>query len=172
MRREPHPGPLGREAPAGGVSQERCRPSRAYEGKTSRDRGGVRWVHVDVLVNRFDCRKPASGSGSARASGRGRSARSVERRAGPKRAALFDERSGGSGPGSRAGHPQGRTALRRRRRKPPEAGKRQSASEAAPLASRTVENPVQGGASSRSSLRGARYRAARDPRHGEGCERG
>jgi len=51
--------------------------------------------------------------------GRRGSVRPVERRAGPKCDALFDERSGGSGPGSRAGRPQGWTASGRGKAKAP-----------------------------------------------------
>jgi hypothetical protein len=85
----------------------------------------------------------------------------VERRAGSRCAALFDERSGSGGPGSREGRPQGRPA--------PGATERVRGRPARLWDGR---KPRPRRRAARSSARGARYRAARDPRLGEGCEPG
>jgi len=56
------------------------------------------------------------------------------------------------------------------RRKPHRGRERQSASEAAPSRLSDGRKRRPGGTPTRTSLRGERYRAARDPRPGEGCE--
>jgi len=109
MRREPLPAPwTEKRRPA--VLARALPPGSTGEGNLTRPGPGLGVVHAVAFVNRIDCRKPASGTSRACASGCGRGCPAVKRRVGSRCAALFDERSGGGGPGSREGRPQGRLA--------------------------------------------------------------
>jgi len=160
MRREPLPAPwTEKRRPAVLARAQPPCPRRARA--TSHARVGLGVVQAVALVNRFDCRKPASGTGSTRASGGGGALRrwkgTLDRGAPPsltrgaEAAVLAPGRARSQGRVGAGATERVRGSLARlsdgRKRRP----RRRVA---------------------RSSVRGARYRAARDPRFGEGCGQG